>query len=105
MSEKILFYALSDTKEIDIKVYWDSADNSAGWIARLFVVSDSGDRQEFCLLLDQYGGMVRLETVVEFFSQDYLPKSWHQDFSMWNFGFDLIKHASTTIPLDHWSFN
>jgi hypothetical protein len=103
MSEKILNFVSSNTKEIDLKIYWDSSDDCAGWIARLFVVSDSGDRQEDCLLLDQYGSMVRLETVVEFFAQDYLPKSWYQDFSMWNFGFDSIKYATTTIPSDHWS--
>jgi len=105
MSLKILNFVLSDTKEIDIKIYWDSADDCAGWIARLFVVSDSGERQEDCLLLDQFGGMVTLETVVELFAQEYLPKTWYQDFSMWHFGFDSIKYATTTISANHWSFN
>ncbi len=98
-SEKIMLLAFDDTKEIDIKIYWDSSGDCAGWIARLSFVSDSGDRQEMCLLLDQYGGMVRLETVVEFFAQDYLPKNWYQDFSMWEFGCDQTKFASTTFPL------
>tara|TARA_R100000951_G_scaffold23278_1_gene19439 strand:- start:685 stop:996 length:312 start_codon:yes stop_codon:yes gene_type:complete len=97
-SEKIMLFACQSTKEIDIKIFWEPYD-VPGWTARIVAIPKNGDREEFCLLLDQYADVIRLETVVEFFSQDYLPKNWSNDFSQWYFGCDQTKYASTTFPL------
>lgn len=96
---KIFCLVNDEAIELDLMVYWDSGDGIGGWTVKMTEKFSNESKVESYLLLDKFGGIVRLETVLEFFAQDYLPKSWFQDFSMWEFGFDHVKFATTTIPI------
>tara|TARA_R100000951_G_C2641718_1_gene181172 strand:+ start:1540 stop:1869 length:330 start_codon:yes stop_codon:yes gene_type:complete len=107
MSSKAKIFCLVNENaiELDLLVYWDSSDGIGGWTVRMTEIFSDESKIQSYLLLDQFGGIIRLETVLEFFAQDYLPKYWYQDFSMWEFGVDHVKFATTTIPLKNGEYN